>query len=214
MSKIMSMLEKYNLVEKINKEEEIQANLNEATNILLDEKQNGESGIINVQASYDEEEINETKSVIKEKPLGVNSDLEYQNKMTLNEIYSLYKLEYSNINTVFMLQNLINALPQDLPKEVIKQSVIKIINASNIDLNELIFDGEQRQEILFKVIDKYSNQTNKYVDEYKEEITKLSKLISNYQEQIQIKETMLEEQMHIINYEANKINGIIDFFSK
>ena len=56
-------------------------------------------------------------------------------------------LKKSNINTVFMLQNLINALPQDLPKDVIKQSVINIINASNIDLNELISDGEQRQEV-------------------------------------------------------------------
>ena len=78
-----------------------------------------------------------------------------------------------------MLQNLINALPQDLPKDVIKQSVINIINASNIDLNELISDGEQRQSVLVKVMDGYNSEINNRIEEYKEEITKLSKLIGN-----------------------------------
>lgn len=214
MSKIMSMLEKYNLVEKVNKEEQVHANLNEGSNLLLDEELNDENIIIKAQVSEEKDEIKMAEPVIKENFFVMDNALEYENKMTLNEIYSLNKLEYNAINTVFMLENLINALPQELPKDVIKQSVIKIISASNIDLAELIFDGEKRQEILLKVMGGYINQTNKCIDEHKEEIARLSKLINNHQEQIKVKETMLEEQIHIIKYETKKINGIIDFFSK
>lgn len=222
MAKIMSILEKYNLVEKGNKEKSEHTNLNEESNKRIDEENNKDlsedlndkNNIFRIKTNDYNEKIKTHESVIKDKVSSTSTDIEYENKMDLNEIYSLYKLKDNNINTVFMLQNLINALPQDLPKDVIKQSVINIINASNIDLNELISDGEQRQAVLVKVMDSYNNQINNRIAEYKEEIAKLSKLINNCQEQIKTKENMLEEQVHIIKYEAQKIDGIIDFFRK
>ncbi|MCB2288167.1 hypothetical protein LGK97_00120 [Clostridium sp. CS001] len=218
MAKIMSILEKYNLVEKGSKDKSEHIILNEDINNKVAENNDNElnevNNIFEIKPSDYNEEIKISESVIKETYPLVASDIEYENIMPLNEIYSLYKLKDSNINTVFMLQNLINALPQDLPKDVIKQSVINIINTSNIDLNELISDGEERQAVLIKVIDGYNSKINKRINEYKEEIDKLSKLISNCQEEIKIKENMLEEQTHIIKYETQKIDGIIDFFRK
>ena len=205
MSKIMSILEKYSLVEKISKDEQPHINSQEENNIIIDEVANEEIYISKAEGNT---------PILKEEFPSLKSDIEYERIMTLGEIYSTYGLKDNNINTVFMLQNLINALPQNLPKDVIKQSVINIITASNIDLNELIFDGEERKEVLVKVMNEYNNQTNTCIVKYKEEIDKLSRLISNYQEQIKIKENMLEEQIHIIKYESQKINGIIDFFSK
>jgi hypothetical protein len=159
-------------------------------------------------------EIKEPEVVIKEKSSRLETDITYEKKMMINEIYSLNGLENSNINTVFMLQNLINALPQNLPKDVLKQSVINITNASNIDLNELMSDGKQRLEVLAKVMDGYYNETNRRITEYKQEISRLSSLIKNCQEQIKIKENMLEEQIYEMKYESENIDSIIDFFSK
>ncbi len=214
MSKIMSILEKCNLVEKVNKEEYENTNLNEKKNIQLSEELNDEDNILKGEASKYKVEIKAPEPVIKKSSSAIVADIEYEKKMMIDEIYSLYGFENSNINTVFMLQNLINALPQNLPKDVIKQSVINIIKASNIDLNELLSDGEGRLEILVKVMDRYYKQTNKSIAEYKEEIAKLSSLINNCQEAIKIKENMLEEQINLIKYEAQKIDDIIDFFPK
>ena len=214
MSKIMSILEKCNLVEKVNKENADHINLNEQNNIQLSEVSDDENNILKVETSHHKQEIKALEPVIKEKTSTMDDDIEYEKKMMIDEIYSLYGLENSNINTVFMLQNLINALPQNLPKDVVKQSVINIMGASNIDLNELLSDGEQRLEVLVKVMEGYYNQTNKRIALYKEEIAKLSSLISNCQEQIKIKENMLEEQICLIKYEAQKIDDIIDFFPK
>lgn len=205
MSKMMSILEKYSLVEKVNKEEQPHINLDEEDAIILSEVVNDEAIITEIESN--------SSDIEGQAPI-LKADIEYEKIMTLNEIYSQYELKESSINTVFMLQNLINALPQDLPKDVVKQSVINIVAASNINLNELMSDGEKRKEVLADVMNGYNNATSACIVKYKEEIAKLSKLICNFQEQITMKESMLEEQMHIIKYEAQRINGIIDFFSK
>jgi len=201
----MSMLEKYNFVEKVNVEKTQSANSNEENNIGLDEVSSDENNISIVE---------ETELIKKEEPDIKKTNMEYEKKMMVNEIYSLFGIENSNINTVFMLQNFINALPQSLPKDVVKQSVINVINASNIDLNELLADGEKRMEVLTKVMDGYNSQTNKRIAEFKEEIANLSKLISNCQQQIKTKETMLEDQEYLIESETQKIQGIVDYFTK
>lgn len=205
MSKVMSILEKYNFIEKVNKVETENSNSNEENRIELEEVLKDENNFFTVE---EVELINTVKEVAKK------TDMEYENKMMINEIYSLFGLENSNINTVFMLENFINAIPQNLPKDVIKQSVINIINASNIDLNELLSDGQKRMEALTKVMDGYNSKTNKRIAEYKDEIDKLSSLINNCQEQIKNKEAMLEDQEYLIKIEAEKIGGIVDYFSK
>ncbi|WP_097026909.1 hypothetical protein [Clostridium peptidivorans] len=213
MSKVMSILEKYNLVEKVNKEKSECTNSDLKNNIKYDEVVNNEDNIVNVEANDYKEEVKIIEPVIEKKSSTIDNN-KYEEKMTIDEIYSLHGLENSNINTVFMLQNLINALPQNLPKDIVKQSVINIIDASKMDLNRLLSDGEQRLELLGKVMDGYYKQTSDSIAKYKEEIAKLSSLINDCQEQIKINESMLEEQIHEIKYESQKIGEIINFFSK
>lgn len=214
MSKVMSILEKYNLVEKVNKEKSECTNSDFKNNIKFDEVSNNENTIVNVTANDHKEEVKVIEPFIEEKSPETENNMKYAKKMTIDEIYSLHGLENSNINTVFMLQNLINALPQNLPKDIVKQSVINIIDASKMDLNKLLSDGDQRLKLLDDVIDCYYKQTNNNITKYKEEIAKLSSLINDYQEQIKINENMLEEQIYEIKYESQKIGEIINFFSK
>lgn len=214
MSKVMDILEKFSLVEKVNKDNLNYANLNEENNIKTVEVLKVENNIQEVKDIDDEKEIKTPEPVIKEKSSTIKTNMEYENKMMIDEIYSMYGLEKSNINTVFMLQNLINALPKNLPQDVVKQSVMNIIDASNINLNELLSDGEQRLESLVKVTDGYHNKTNKFISDYKEEIVKLTNSINNCQKQIKNKETMLEEQNNLVKYETQKIQSIMDFFRK
>ncbi len=192
MSKVMSILEKCNLVEKVNNEEPGNCPAAEELNLVPDE-------------------VLETENNIEAE--NFNNGLKYENKMMINEIYSLFELKNSSINTVYMLENLINALPQNLPKDVVKQSVINVMNASDIHLNELLSDGQQRMEVLKTVMNGYNSETNKCIAEYKEEIDRLSDLINNCQEQIKIKESLLEEQQYIIQCESDRVSEIIDYFS-
>lgn len=214
MSKIMSMFEKLNLMEKVSEETPAVSN-NETSPVEV------KNDSIELQKNTLEKEIelpSESETITVEPRVEAvnNKKVSFQvgDNMTIEEIYSSYGIDNSNINTIFMLGNFINALPENLPYDVKKASVMNIISASNTDLNRLLSDGENRLNLLGEFIEKYENGAVNTVEEYKSEIEKLTDLIKKYKEQIRIKETKLEEQKYIIKYEAEKINSIIDFFTK
>ncbi|MBC8060362.1 MAG: hypothetical protein H7Y18_06810 [Clostridiaceae bacterium] len=117
------------------------------------------------------------------------------------------------MNSVFLLESYINALPQELPYEVKKNSVISIVKATNSDLNQLLSEGENRIKVLNIFMNDFQKSLNLSVVEDKSEIFKLTKMIDEYKIHIFEKETMLEEQKNIVKFESNKFNNIIDFFN-
>lgn len=207
MSKIISVLEKLNLVEKTNQEAPYISDTNgtgaqekiEAKDIIKDEVQ--------VSPQYSETH-DEKKEIINQVEIKKNS------KLTVQEIYSLYGIENTNVNTVFMLGDFINALPESLPVEVRRKSIVSIINSSNMNLDKLLSDGKKRLEVLDNFSGKYYSSTIDTTEEYKKKIEELRKLIGTYEEQIRINETLLKEQSNIVKYESDKINNIIGFFNK
>lgn len=214
MSKFMSFLEKHNLVEKVDKEvtatETVEKTLTDAVSEdlednLIDSKEDdiNHNTIVKPSESFIKKE---EYSPMKSKP-------KYDKQIDINEIYSLYSLDTGTTNTVFMLESLINALPQNLPEEVMKQTIRNIIVASNINLNELLSDGEHRLKALVELMNDYYTQTNNEISQYKAEIAKLSSIINSYQERIKTRELMLQEQSNIVKVENQRIENIMNFFS-
>lgn len=213
MAKVTSMLEKLNLIEKVDK--------SGLKDTIVYEDNNELSELLNSDESTHAEENNESDMTIEEpqsaqqyETYEIENNIDCEKKMPANEIYSFYGLENSNINTIFMLENLIKALPQDLPQEVIRQSVSNIITASNIDLGKLISDGKERLNALDELMENYNNEISNSINEYRNEIDRYTQLIKDAQAKIKHKEEVLEEQGNIVKYETQKIEGIIDFFEK
>lgn len=217
MSKFMSVLEKFNLIDKTDEEA---ANIIDMNNADIQEKieiKNIEEDESDAEQQYfeshdeNEHQHYEDDSVKDEVP--EKAEVKQKSNMTIKEIYSLYNIENSSINTIFMLGNFINALPESLPHEVRKKSIISIIDSANADLSKLLDDGKKRLNALQQFSDEYSESTTSTIEEYKNKISELKKLISGYEEQIKISESLLKEQNNIIKYEKEKINSIADFFN-
>lgn len=215
MSKILSVFEKLNFIEKVPEEKEDTFEVNakdieestKAENIVMN---NSEGEIV-----FPETNNVDNRSTAKgDNHSTLKTELEYDRNMNIADIYTSFGIENSNINTVFMLGNFINALPENLPYEVKKHSVMSIISASNTDLVKLLSDGEQRLNVLSQFAAEYHNATNNTIDQLKAEIIRLNGLINKYKEQIHMRETMLEEQNYTIKYEAEKISNIINFFNQ
>jgi hypothetical protein len=200
MSMMMSVFEKLNLVEKDDAEAVKKSEAQENNNESINEKET------EIASEYQLEikELENNNAVAQKK--------KHERNMTINEIYSIYNLENSNINTIFMLGNFINALPENLPYEIKKKTVMNIISASNTDLNKLMSDGEKRINVLKQFSEDFYSTIEGDISNLHAEIKKLSELIDKHKEQISIRTNMLEEQNHAIKYEAQKINSIIDFF--
>lgn len=207
MSKFMSILEKMRVVEKVNGED---SNFEELT------QSNALDEIIpeDRMQMHKESNIKAFKNTDRSENKLMQDKSKYEKNKSIDEIYASYDLDNSNINTIFMLGNFINALPENLPYVVKRSSVTSIINASNANLNMLLNDGEKRLKILEQFSNDYTAAVNSIISKNKEEIKKLKNMIEYYEAEISIKETMLGEQNNIIKYENQKINAIINFFRK
>lgn len=202
MAKIMSFLEKLNVIEKVN------------TNEIKNEIKNDESVIQNDVNIEEIKEIAIEENVelkpYKEKPVEISFD--YSSNLEVDEIYEKYNIDNNSMNSIFMLENFINALPQNLPNDVKRNSVLNILSASKLELYNLIENGNYRVKVLNEFSENYNRTTLDSINQYKEEIERLKETISSYEQKIKIKERMLEEQGYKVDYELQKICNIINFF--
>lgn len=206
MSKIMSVFEKLNLVEKAG---------DEKTDSYLKTEKNAkdehEFNKITEEKIHIHEEL-QSSSNNDNDLVQYQDDLKENRKLSIQDIYKSYGVENSEINTVFMLGNFINALPESLPTQVRKKSVISIVASANTDLEMLIGDGEKRLEVLNQFSSDYYYSTVSAIETYKKRIDELRKQIDKFEDKIQLNENLLKEQNNIVKYETDKIEGIINFF--
>lgn len=218
MGKIMSVLEKYNLIEKDPNvaETQVEPASDEADLTTLENT--------TIPSSEDtEEETASTKSVIEEETTTMNEikstsepkTVDYARNFSLDEIYELNHLNnIPNTQTIFVLESLLNALPAELTEYVKKTTLNNILTASAMDTASLLQDGEARINHLDEFMNNYMSQTTTDISELKSEIEKLSQMIEKYQKQIKQKEIMLQDQTILIKTEEERIQNILNFFKE
>lgn len=207
MGNIFSALEKLKIIEKsslqsdvsVTEEKEELSNYTE----IKEELSNLSHSTINTETeNINESEYKECKVNFMDKILQTN------------EIYNKSNIEKNDINTVFIINSFIKALPENLPVEIKRQSVLNIIIASGMNLENLIEDGNNRLSILNTYINEFSKETENTIIQYQMEIENLNKKIDEYKNNIKTRDKLQQEQNAIITYEIQKIEEIIGFINK
>jgi len=132
--------------------------------------------------------------------------------LTVEEIYG--KIEMSDLSkSIFKIEEFKKHFPDSLPSEVKRQTVIGILEAAGLSLEELIEDAEGRINALKGVSVVTNEKSNLVVMEKEEEIDSLlSKIDSLKQDNIDRK-TAQEKQDSLIDEELDKIGQILKFIS-
>ncbi|MDF2613062.1 MAG: hypothetical protein K0S71_848 [Clostridia bacterium] len=207
MGKILSVLEKYKLIEKETEEMPSSENSSENTSYTSSLAAKEQEAALLPIHPEDKEHIEEAASP---SPLTA-----YNRNMSLEDIYALYGLNNCAItDTVFVLENLMNALPSELPEYVKKTTLNNILIASSMNLEKLLTDGTNRYHYLNQFSNDYSTQNTSDIASLKQEIDKLSAIISDYHQQIKQKESMLQNQLTLIKLEEERLQNILNFFNK
>lgn len=207
-----SIFEKFKLVEKIEEESEIK---NEDHESLEAEDNNKEYEINkNTQEKLDKTNGTVIENLNNEKN---NKDEEHKdNKVnmdrvsSLEEIYNKFSMENDNTKKIYIIDSFFNALPGNIPTEIKKQSVINIIAASGMNLDNLIKDGKQRVNVLSGFLKDFSKNTEEKVNLYQAKIEELMKEIEDLKQKINKKENLKNEQKSLIDYEVQKIINIME----
>lgn len=241
MGKMTSLLEKYKLIEKdefdtpeleepmaehdsqvtksvtttvSSSEETIPSSLDSTHNLSED---TNTSTIINETVSTSSSTSSSDAPPLEPTFEEVNSNVTpsaYDKLLSLDEIYQHLQLDQIAVtDTVFLLENLIKALPEELPEFVKKTTVNNIIQASAMNLPKLLEDGQIRSQSIKQFSIDYTRTNSEEITALKSEIARLSAIIADYHQQIKHKETLIAEETNLIQTEQNRIQAILEFFN-
>jgi len=189
-SKKKTLFEKLGLVESIEEDEGTAAK----ANLNANEKTNA-SNVIS----------------ISEKNL-FNPEEKRIEKLSIDEIYTIYSLlPRTSTNSVYLIDNFLKALPSNLPIEIKRESLNSLLEASHINLIDLVNDGKERVETLNQYLENFTLDLNEIINDNEREIAALKEKIAHHTSIIEERSRTLEEQKAIVKFEVQKISSIIDF---
>lgn len=113
--------------------------------------------------------------------------------------------------SIFKIEEIKSVLPETLPNQAKKESVLGMMKVSGLTLNEVLDDSNQRKAVLNGVLQKYTDETINIVESCEAEIKDLEGRINSLKEQITGRKKAQESQEEIITNEVNKVDSIVEF---
>lgn len=127
----------------------------------------------------------------------------------VQDLYAEKKIPLSGRETVYTIEGLLKALPDGLPADLVRVTLQNIAQASYMELDALIADGEARISALQEYYKQFSQHTDAVVKQYQAEIEQLKNKISECQSMIEERNALQANQAHAIQYEVDRISNII-----
>lgn len=149
-----------------------------------------------------EENIEKSDSYISDKVLDVD------------EIYKNEGIDCNHLESVYIIDSYQKALPETLPNETKRQAVLSILSASDINLDNLLTDGEKRLDILHNFSKVYTGKTEDITKQYEAEIKELTIKIEKCRKAINKRDELQKEQDLKLDCEIQRIENIIKFIKK
>lgn len=212
-----SILEKLGLIEK---------NINENENNSIGQSEEDIEQIIPVEAEKPQfadymkktevkpEVQAEVKTTIKLEesvdPVGI---VRKKKLLKIDEIYKNYDINSNGINSLSIVESFQKALPDYLPTDVKRQSILNIIASSNVQVESLVKDGSDKLNCLKDFSRSFTEESRDVISNFEDEIKKLNEKINSYKTAIDNMKKLQSEQDFTVKYEMDKINNIMQFIN-
>lgn len=214
-----SILEKLGLIEKIeNESNESEQSVNKSDQEIPAETE--KSQFINymkkaeTQSEMNENTVKEIKTVkVHEESTDPVSVVGKKKLLKINEIYKNYDISSDGIKSLSIVESFQKALPDYLPTDVKRQSILNIIASSNVQVESLIKDGNDKLNCLKDFSQSFTNESNEVILNFENEIKKLNEKINSYKTAIDNMKKLQTEQDFTVKYEIDKINNILQFIN-
>lgn len=131
--------------------------------------------------------------------------------LTIDEIYRNAHLESEVKKTIFMADVYLKAIPENLPIDIKRETVLNIMNVSNISLDDLLNDAYRRIDSLNTVLEETVSTTQDVFNRNDATIRELEKRIEDLREINKNRKKFQEDQNTMIEYEIQKIINLVEF---
>lgn len=153
----------------------------------------------------------ETVRQIEDKLDVLIGSYEKNKMMSIDDIYRASRMEADNKKTIFMVDVFQKTLPENLPIDVKRASVMNIMDVSSINLENLLNDAYKRIDALNNVLEETVTDTENIIEKNNASIVELENRIKELKKVNEVRLQFQEDQTSVIEYEIQKIIGIVDF---
>lgn len=135
-----------------------------------------------------------------------------KNKLiTIEDIYRNARLNSDIKKTIFIADVFQKTLPENLPLDIKRDSVLGILSVSSINTDDLLTDAYQRIDSLNTVLESTVNTTDEIIARNDASIRELEKRIEDLRNISDERRKFNEDQNTLIEYEVQKIINIVEF---
>lgn len=135
-----------------------------------------------------------------------------KNKMlSIEEIYRNARLSGDTKRSIFIADIFLKTLPENLPVDIKRTSLLNILGVSSISIEELLTDAFQRIDSLNTVLENTVNTSEEIIKKNEMSVKELEDRIEELRNINEVRRKFQEDQNTLIEYEIQRIINIVDF---
>jgi len=134
--------------------------------------------------------------------------------LDIAQLYNVFNMKTQGVDTIYLIESYITTLPETLPAELRRSIILKIIDASGFDFDQLLNDGIDRVSQLNDYSGRFASRTEEIVERHNVEIDALERQIQQIREAINERKNLHKRQFLTIESEAQRLKDVLDFITK
>lgn len=211
-----NILEKLGLIEKVENESQVNNSNEDIAEEQIAKTEIEKPQFTEVIKNKIQDDVKEAETEAETVVIGSNDSdpiavVKRKKLLKIDEIYRNFDILTEGINSLAIVESFQKALPDYLPTEVKRQSILNIIASSNVKVESLLRDGNDKLRCLNDFSEAFTKESNEVVSDFEKEIKKLTEKINNYKTAIDNMKKLHTEQDFTVKYEIEKINNILQF---
>jgi hypothetical protein len=169
-----------------------------------DELASKEENMNKEQEIFDEDDIEDKLDVL----IG---SYEKNKLLSIEDIYRNARLTLDTKKSIFMVDILSKTLPENLPIDVKRETVLSLMNVSDLKKDNLLNDAYQRIDTLNTVLEETVETSEEIIEKNNKTIEELKKRIEELESINEERLEFQQDQNTLIEYEIQKIINLVDF---
>ena len=129
------------------------------------------------------------------------------------ELYEALALRSRKTDSIYLIEEYLETLPDSLPDSARREIVGKLIAASGFDYDLLIGDGVLRVKMLKEYAERFARHTDDYIAARQAEIDEMEQQILRSRRLIDNRKELHKRQFYSIEAEAQRLKDILTFIS-
>ena len=113
--------------------------------------------------------------------------------------------------SIFKVQELVNKLPREMPKDDVKKTIIGICSVTGLDISNLITEGNLRKSSILNYTSTFSTQSTTEISQLQEEISTLENTIEQNKARIKYLRSLGAEIIKSVETETSLITDLISY---